>query len=78
MLVPRDLLSEAEAIAAKVTESVVIGPTAEDSTTMGPVVSKVQWDKIQALIEGGIAEGAKVVCGGPGLPDGIEIGRAHV
>ena len=35
MLVPRDLLSEAEAIAAKVTESVVIGPTAEDSTTMG-------------------------------------------
>ena len=74
MLVPRDLLSEAEAIAAKVTESVVIGPTAEDSTTMGPVVSKVQWDKIQALIEGGIAEGAKVVCGGPGLPDGIDRG----
>ena len=74
MLVPRDLLSEAEAIAAKVTQSVVIGPTAEDSTTMGPVVSKVQWDKIQALIEGGIAEGAKVVCGGPGLPDGIDRG----
>ena len=48
MLIPRDLLPEAEAIAAKVTESVVIGPTAEDSTTMGPVVSKVQWDKIQA------------------------------
>ena len=74
MLVPRDLLSDAEAIAAKVTESVVIGPTGEDSTTMGPVVSKVQWDKIQALIEGGIAEGAKVVCGGPGLPDGIDRG----
>ena len=74
MLVPRDLLPEAEAIAAKVTESVVVGPTAEDSTTMGPVVSKIQWDKIQALIEGGIAEGAKVVCGGPGLPDGIDRG----
>jgi aldehyde dehydrogenase (NAD+) len=74
MLVPREMLSEAEAIAAKVTESVVVGPTAEDSTTMGPVVSKVQWDKIQALIEGGIAEGAKVVCGGPGLPDGIDRG----
>jgi len=74
MLIPRDLLPDAEAIAAKVTESVVIGPTAEDSTTMGPVVSKVQWDKIQALIEGGIAEGAKVVCGGPGLPDGIDRG----
>jgi len=74
MLVPRDLLSQAEAIAAKVTESVVVGPTAEDSTTMGPVISKIQWDKIQALIEAGIAEGAKVVCGGAGLPDGIERG----
>ena len=41
---------------------------------MGPVISKVQWDKIQGLIEAGIAEGAKVVCGGPGLPEGIESG----
>jgi aldehyde dehydrogenase (NAD+) len=52
----------------------VIGPTDEESTTMGPVISKVQWDKIQGLIEAGIAEGAKVVCGGPGLPEGIESG----
>ena len=74
MLVPRDLLANAEEIAAKVTESVVIGPTAEDSTTMGPVISKIQWDKIQDLLEAGIAEGAKVVCGGPGLPDGIDRG----
>ena len=74
MLVPRALLAEAEAIAAKVTESVVIGATSDDATTMGPVVSKVQWDKIQSLIEAGVAEGAKVVCGGPGLPTGIERG----
>ena len=74
MLVPRALLAEAEAIAAKVTESVVIGATEDDATTMGPVVSKVQWDKIQGLIEAGVAEGAKVVCGGPGLPEGIERG----
>jgi aldehyde dehydrogenase (NAD+) len=74
MLVPRDLLAKAEEIAAKVTESVVIGPTAEDSTTMGPVISKIQWDKIQDLLEAGIAEGAKVVCGGTGLPDGIDRG----
>ncbi len=74
MLVPRALLAEAEAIAAKVTESVVIGATEDDTTTMGPVVSKVQWDKIQGLIEAGVAEGAKVVCGGPGLPEGIERG----
>lgn len=74
MLVPRALLAQAEAIAASVSESVVIGPTDEESTTMGPVISKVQWDKIQGLIEAGIAEGAKVVCGGPGLPEGIESG----
>ncbi len=74
MLVPRSLLSQAEEIAAKVTEGVVMGPTASESTTMGPVISKIQWDKIQGLIESGIAEGAKVVCGGPGLPDGIDRG----
>ena len=34
----------------------------------------MQWDKIQGFIEAGIAEGAKVVCGGPGLPEGIESG----
>ena len=74
MLVPRSLLSQAEEIAAKVTEGVVMGPTASESTTMGPVISKIQWDKIQGLIESGIAEGATVVCGGPGLPDGIDRG----
>ena len=45
---PRALLPEAEAIAAKVTESVVIGATGDDATTMGPVVSKVQWEKYKA------------------------------
>ena len=75
MLVPRAKLAEAEAIAAKVTETMVqIGDTADEKTTMGPVVSKVQWDKIQGLINKGIEEGAKVVCGGPGLPEGIERG----
>lgn len=74
MLVPRNLLQQAEQIAAKVSEGVVMGPTAADTTTMGPVISKLQWDKIQALIEAGIAEGAKLVCGGPGLPEGIDRG----
>jgi len=75
MLVPRAKLAEAEAIAAKVTETMVtIGDTADENTTMGPVVSKVQWDKIQGLINKGIEEGAKLVCGGPGLPEGIERG----
>ncbi len=74
MLVPRAKLAEAEAIAARVTESVVVGDPAADGTTMGPVVSEVQFNKIQGLIEKGIAEGAKVVTGGPGRPDGISKG----
>ncbi len=74
MLVPRAKLAEAEAIAARVTEAVVVGDPAADGTTMGPVVSEVQFNKIQGLIEKGIAEGAKVVTGGPGRPEGISKG----
>ncbi len=74
MLVPRAKLAQAEAIAAKVTESVVVGDPTVDGTTMGPVVSEVQFNKIQGLIEKGIAEGAKVVTGGPGRPEGISKG----
>ena len=75
MLVPRAKLADAEAIAAEVTSTkVCIGDTSDAATTMGPVVSKVQWDKIQALITKGIDEGAKLVCGGPGLPEGIDCG----
>lgn len=74
MLVPAAKLAAAEEIAARVTESVVVGDPADESTTMGPVVSEVQFNKIQALLEKGIEEGAKLVCGGPGRPDGIDKG----
>ena len=74
MLVPRAKLAEAEAIAAKVAEKVKVGDPAADGTTMGPVVSEVQFNKIQGLIEKGIAEGARVVAGGPGRPEGISKG----
>ena len=75
MLVPRNRLAEAEQIAAAASESVVVGDTTSKETTMGPVVSKVQWDKIQGLIQAGIDEGAKLVCGGTGLPDGVDSGH---
>jgi len=74
MLVPAAKLAEAEAIAAKVTESVVVGDPTAEGTTMGPVVSEIQFNKIQGLIQAGIDEGAKVVVGGTGLPDGIDKG----
>ena len=74
MLVPAAKLAQAEEIAARAAASVVVGDPADEATTMGPVVSRVQFDKIQGLIEAGISEGAKLVAGGPGLPDGIERG----
>ncbi len=74
MLVPAARLAEAEAIAARVTESVVVGDPSAEGTTMGPVVSEVQFNKIQGLIQAGIDEGAKVIVGGTGLPEGIDKG----
>ena len=74
MLVPKAKLEQAEEIARKVTESVVVGDPTAEGTTMGPVVSEVQFNKIQGLIEAGVAEGARVVTGGPGRPDGISKG----
>jgi aldehyde dehydrogenase (NAD+) len=74
MLVPAAKLAAAEAIAAKVTASVVVGDPAAETTTMGPVVSEVQFNKIQALSQKGIDEGAKVVVGGTGRPEGLSKG----
>ncbi|MDE0841238.1 MAG: aldehyde dehydrogenase family protein [Porticoccaceae bacterium] len=74
MLVPAAKLAQAEAIAAEVSKSVVVGDPSRADTTMGPVVSQVQFDKIQGLIEKGIEEGAKLVVGGVGRPAGLERG----
>jgi aldehyde dehydrogenase (NAD+) len=74
MLVPVGRLAEAEAIVAKVSQRVVVGDPLSEGTTMGPVASAAQYQKVQALIEKGIAEGAKLVVGGLGTPEGIELG----
>jgi len=74
MLVPADKLEQAEAIARAASEQVVVGDPNDENTTMGPVVSEVQFNKIQDLIQKGIDEGAKVVVGGPGRPDGLDKG----
>ncbi len=74
MLVPAERMDEAAAIAAGVADSIKVGDPREDGVRMGPLVSEVQWDKVQHLIEAGIAEGATVVAGGAGRPDGIDKG----
>ena len=74
MLVPAGRMAEVEAIARRVAEGVVVGDPTDATTTMGPVVSKLQYDRVEGFIEKGIAEGAKVVIGGAGRPPGIEKG----
>jgi len=74
MLVPKSRMADAAAIAKRVAESIKVGAPSAADTEMGPVVSEVQWKKIQALIEAGIKDGATVVTGGPGRPEGFESG----
>ena len=74
MLVPAARHDEALEIAKKAAESVVVGDPTSADTTMGPVVSEAQFDKIQGLIQQGVDEGATVVTGGGGRPDGFNRG----
>jgi aldehyde dehydrogenase (NAD+) len=74
MLVPRARHSEAVQIAKAAAEAVKVGDPAAEGTTIGPVVSEAQFDKIQRLIQTGIKEGAELVTGGPGRPEGLRAG----
>jgi aldehyde dehydrogenase (NAD+) len=74
MLVPNKRMDEAAAIAKAAAMAIKVGDPSKPDTAAGPVVSKAQWDKIQGLIKKGIEEGAKLECGGEGLPDGLNNG----
>jgi aldehyde dehydrogenase (NAD+) len=74
MLVQRGIYDKAVEEAAAIANSVTVGPASDEGRHIGPVVNEVQWGKIQALIEKGIDEGAKLVAGGPGRPDGLNRG----
>jgi aldehyde dehydrogenase (NAD+) len=73
MLVPQSRMEEAVAAARAAAEKITVGPPSEDRH-IGPVVSEAQWRKIQGLIEAGQAEGASLIAGGPGRPEGLERG----
>ncbi|MDA9637031.1 aldehyde dehydrogenase family protein [SAR86 cluster bacterium] len=74
MLVPASRQDEAKAAAKKVADELIVGNPASEETVMGPVVSDLQFNKIQGLIEKGIEEGAEVVVGGLGKPEGLNQG----
>ena len=74
MLVPAPRHAEAVAIAQATVAAMKVGDPAAADTFIGPVASQAQFDKIQRLIRIGIEEGATLVCGGPGRPDGLPSG----
>ncbi|MFT3673461.1 aldehyde dehydrogenase family protein [Aestuariivirga sp.] len=74
MFVPRKRHDEALTIAKKAAETNIVGNPTDSRTVLGPVVSDIQFAKVQRLIESGIKEGATLVCGGLGRPDGLNRG----
>ena len=74
MMVEAPVYDRVVAEAAEVAAKVTVGPASEEGRHIGPVVNRTQWDKIQGLIQTGIDEGARLVAGGPGLPEGMNKG----
>ena len=74
MLVEKSMYNEAIERLKKYTENFEVGDPKKEGEHIGPVISETQYNKIQTLIKKGIDEGAKLVAGGPGKPDGLEKG----
>jgi aldehyde dehydrogenase (NAD+) len=73
MLVPSKRMGEAIEVAKEAASQITVGDP-NGNSMLGPVVSETQWNKIQGLIQKGIDEGATLVVGGPGRPEGLEKG----
>ncbi|MBS0564668.1 MAG: aldehyde dehydrogenase family protein [Proteobacteria bacterium] len=74
LLVERPVYEQTVARAADLARATRVGPASDHGTHIGPVVNKRQWDQIQGYIQKGIDEGARLVAGGPGLPEGFNRG----
>jgi len=74
MLVPRAKMAQAVAAAKRTAEASKVGDPTAEGTRVGPLASEAQFEKVQRLIKKGIEEGAELVAGGPGRPDGMKKG----
>ncbi|MEC9344808.1 MAG: aldehyde dehydrogenase family protein [Pseudomonadota bacterium] len=74
MLVPASRMDEAAEIAKAAAAKVRVGDPTDETTTMGPLSSGMQWHKVQGLIQKGLDEGATLVTGGTGRPEGLNKG----
>ena len=73
ILAPRTRMAEVIKIARQTAESVSVGPPESDAE-MGPLASRAQWEKVQRLIQRGVDDGAVLVTGGLGRPEGLDVG----
>jgi aldehyde dehydrogenase (NAD+) len=74
MIVPRERLQEVERQACEAAAAVVVGDPRSPQTTHGPVANRAQFNRVQEMIAAGIDEGARLIFGGPGRPQGLERG----
>jgi acyl-CoA reductase-like NAD-dependent aldehyde dehydrogenase len=74
MIVPRSRLAEAEELAKQAAEAYVVGDPFAEGTTLGPLVSAVQRERVRGYIEKGLDEGATLITGGVDAPEGLESG----
>ena len=74
MIVPRERLADVERIAREAVSAIVVGDPRSAQTTHGPVANRAQFNRVQEMIGVGTAEGARLVCGGLGRPQGLERG----
>lgn len=74
VLVPRERLAEAEAVAVAKAESYVLGDPYDPATTLGPVANATQRQRIRDYIHAGLEDGVRLLTGGPEAPDGLERG----
>jgi aldehyde dehydrogenase (NAD+) len=70
MLVERSVYDRALQAAEWAATATKVAPASEQGDHIGPLVSEIQWDKVQGLIQIGMDEGARLVAGGPGCPEG--------
>ncbi|WP_434674383.1 aldehyde dehydrogenase family protein [Pseudomonas sp. R1-15] len=74
MIVPKDRLAEVEALAAATANAIIVGDPQSPETVLGPIANQAQFNRVQAMIENGLHEGAKLLCGGLGRVPGFEKG----
>lgn len=74
MIVPKNRLAEVEALAAATANALIVGDPQSEDTQLGPIANEAQFNRVQAMIQAGLDEGAKLVCGGPGRVLGFDKG----